>query len=156
MILFKTMSVLSATLVLFFGDAREEAIKKDLQSLQGKWQMLSSERDGMKAADDFVKTFKRTVKGDTYVVTFEDGEGEHTLSGKITLDPTKSPKWLDAHMTDGAMKGKTMVAIYKLEGDMQTLCVAPPGKDRPTAFDSSQGTLLVWKREVKAAKAEGK
>ncbi|MBI3408219.1 MAG: TIGR03067 domain-containing protein [Planctomycetes bacterium] len=156
MTLFKTLSILSIGMVLLFGDARKEAVKKDLQGLQGKWQMQSSERDGKKAPDEFVKTFKRTVKDDTYVVTFEDGEGEHTLSGKITLDPTKSPKWLDAHMTDGGMKGKTMVAIYKLEGDTQTLCVALPGKDRPTAFDSSQGTLLVWKRESKATKADGR
>ena len=114
--------------------------------------MLSSERDGEKTPEDFVKTFKRTVKGDTYVVTFEDGEGEHAISGKYTLDPTKTPKWIDAHVKDGGMKGKTMVGIYKIEDDVHTLCVAQPGKDRPTAFDSKQGTLLVWKRDAKVAK----
>jgi uncharacterized protein (TIGR03067 family) len=126
-----------------------EAAKKDLQMLQGDWVMESSERDGKPAAADVVKTFTRTVKDNRYTASWEDEEGAHSVSGMFTLDPTKTPKRVDVVLSDGPSKGKTMLGIYQLDGETQTLCVAAPGKDRPTAFNSRQGTLIVWKRAKK-------
>ena len=50
----------------------------------------------------------------------------------------------------GPEKGKTYPGIVKVERDLQTVCFAPPGKQRPTAFESKPGSgnlLQVWKRK---------
>jgi uncharacterized protein (TIGR03067 family) len=124
----------------------DDAAKKDLEKLQGNWVMQSSERDGKKLAEDRVKAFTRAIKGNDYKVTFETDEGAGELGGTFALDTSHDPKWIDAKMKDGAMAGKTMLGIFKLEGDRQTVCFAEAGRDRPKAFDSKQGTLTVWKR----------
>jgi uncharacterized protein (TIGR03067 family) len=146
--LLKTFGVAFIGLAIAAGGAREEAAKKDLQLLQGDWAMQASERDGKKMPEEILKTFTRTVKNNTYTANWEDEEGAHSLSGVMTLDPTQTPKHVDVVFSDGPVKGKTLRGIYKIEKDVQTLCVSP-GKDRPTAFDSKQGTLIVWKRTKK-------
>jgi uncharacterized protein (TIGR03067 family) len=145
----KAFSVLLVGIVLVTAGSGGEAEKKDLQLLQGDWVMKSSERDGKKMPDELVKTFTRTVKKNSYTARWEDDQGAHSVSGVITLDPTKTPKHVDVVLSDGPSKGKTMLAIYKLDGDTQTICVAVPGQARPTAFDSKQGVLTVWKRAKK-------
>jgi uncharacterized protein (TIGR03067 family) len=129
--------------------AREDAAKKDLEALQGEWVMHSSERDGKKMTEEEVKGFHRTVKGNAYSVLIDTEDGQRELKGTITLDPSRNPKWIDAKMTNGSMAGKTLLGIYKLEDGRQTVCFAPPEQKRPTAFDSKQGVLTVWKREKK-------
>jgi uncharacterized protein (TIGR03067 family) len=131
------------------GKPADDASKKDLEKMQGNWVMQSSERDGRKMPAAQLKNFTRTVKGDSYTVAIEDEQGGRDLGGTVTLDPSQNPKAIDAHMTDGPMKGKTMLGIYKFDSDTQTVCYAAPGLKRPTAFDSTQGTLTVWKRDKK-------
>ena len=145
--------LLKGTLILVMGlglvaDApKDEAAKKDLEKLQGDWVLQSLEHKGMKSPEEAVKTFSRKIKESTYTATWETEEGTHSVSGKMTLDPTKSPKTLEVVFTEGSAKGKKMLGIYKIEGDTQTICVGDPDSGtRPTAFDSDQGTLAVWKR----------
>ena len=59
----------------------------------------------------------------------------------FTLDAAKSPKQIDFKQLKD---GKTLLAIYELSEDDLKLCVAAPGKERPTSFD---GNLLVLKRK---------
>ena len=45
-----------------------------------------------------------------------------------------------------------VLGTYELDGDKFKLCVAAPGKDRPTEFTSKEGsgqTLSTWEREKK-------
>jgi len=79
-------------------------------------------------------------------VTIENEEGVQTVTVKIKLDPSKSPKTIDAEMTEGPAKGKAFRGIYKFQDDTQVICLAPSDKDRPTKFDSKEGTVTVWKR----------
>jgi len=148
--------LLKATLVLVMGlslvtdPPKDEAIKKELEKLQGDWVLQSLERKGKKSPEEAVKTFARKIKDNVYTATWETEEGTHSVRGKMTLDPTMSPKTLDVVFLEGSAKGKKMLAIYKLEGDTQTICVGDPDSgERPTAFDSDQGTLAIWKRAKK-------
>ncbi|HEV3203245.1 MAG TPA: TIGR03067 domain-containing protein [Gemmataceae bacterium] len=145
----RVLFLVTAGLLLGGEAPKEEAAKKDLEKLQGEWVMQSSERDGKKLTEKQVEGYSRKIKGNTYTVTIENEEGVRELGGTITLDPTQKPKTIDAQMSDGSMKGQTMLGIYKLEGDMQTVCFAPVGQKRATDFDSKQGTLTVWKRDKK-------
>jgi uncharacterized protein (TIGR03067 family) len=64
------------------------------------------------------------------------------------LDETKKPKEMTV-----THDGKTMLGIYKLEGDKLTVCIANEDDNtRPTEFVSKDGTqtmLIVMKREKK-------
>jgi uncharacterized protein (TIGR03067 family) len=134
-----------ATIVL--GDDRKTdvaAVQRDLQELQGEWQMQSLERDGKKLPDQLVKTYKRKVKDNRHTVTWKEQGRVLVLDTEIILDPARSPKAVDILLLSGPFKGKKRLGIYKIEGDTETVCLAQPGKDRPTSFDSKQGAIHVW------------
>ena len=87
------------------------------------------------------------VEGDKFSSTVDD---KHTFKGTFKLDPSKKPKAVDALVTEGEFKGKTLLGIYGLEGDTLRACYAPPGKKRPTEFASKEGSgnyLYVYRRQ---------
>ena len=104
----------------------------DLASYQGEWQLAWGKYDGRR-----VEVQKKLVidhdhfyftQGDKYAVT--------TSVGKVRLDADKFPKWIDVIGDDGTVS----LGIYRLEDDMQYVCLAPAGKPRPTAFESEPGS----------------
>jgi uncharacterized protein (TIGR03067 family) len=121
----------------------QDAVKKDRGALQGKWTIVSVERDG-KAQDNF-KDGIRVFQGDKYTITTKSGT---TLTGTFQLDPSKSPKAMDMMPGEGQFKGKTLQGIYELTGDTLKICFAEPGKDRPKDFTSKSGQVLaIHKRQ---------
>jgi uncharacterized protein (TIGR03067 family) len=124
-------------------DAKDEAVKRFKESLQGKWQMTSRVQDGVPSEAELVKNRTVTFEGDKYTV--RDGDkvvGE--LSYKV--DPAKKPSWFDVTPNNADFaKG-----IIKLEGDTLTFCVAGEG-DRPSDFKSERGDerIIVEFKKVK-------
>src|SRR5208283_26079 len=119
--------------------------KKETEKLDGKWLVISVERDGK--PDDSLKGAVRTNAGDSYTLTPKDGKG---IPGTFKVDPTKKPKTMDMMPGEGRYKGKTLLGIYELEGDTLKICFAEPGKDRPSDFASKPGSgvvLAIHKRE---------
>lgn len=122
-------------LVSAADDAKDEAVRKDLKNLTGTWKAMSRQINGEKAPAD-------TLKG-MFVKIANDGTATVTKEGKevrkvkwINIDPTQKTKTVDVEVVEGDDKGKTLLAIYRIEGDQFTICVANPGKDRPTAFSA--------------------
>lgn len=77
-------------------------------------------------------------------------EGKTIVQGSTKIDPTKKPKQSEATYTEGELKGKTVLAIYEIDGDNMKACAALSGKDRPTEFISEPGSghvLITYKRE---------
>src|SRR5262249_5938138 len=67
----------------------------------------------------------------------------------LKIDPGSSPKAIDEEHVSGALKGKTLHGIYKLEGDTLTTCYKVEGDGRPAQFASKTGSgalLIVSKR----------
>jgi uncharacterized protein (TIGR03067 family) len=124
--------------------AAEDTAKAELEKFQGEWQMVSSIRDGKEVPAAAVEKITRIIKGNHYTLL---NDGKEIFKGTIKVDPSKNPKAIDA-ARDG--NDTTALGIYELEGDMQKVCLATPGKDRPAKFDGSEGTgntLTVWKRK---------
>jgi uncharacterized protein (TIGR03067 family) len=121
-----------------------DAAKGELKKLEGTWGLVSGEAKGENLPESTIKSAKLTIAGDKYTVKL----GENATTGTNKIDPTTKPKAIDATETEGPHKGKTAFGIYRLEKGEFTVCLAPPGKDRPTEFTTKSGTgeiLHVWK-----------
>ena len=138
---------LVAALTIGRASAQGDAAKKELKKLEGTWATVSIEAAGQKVTDeDKIKTRKLTTTGAKYTLKV----GDETVQGTIEINPTKKPKTIDVKPDSGTNKGKTLLGIYELDGDSLKLCLAPPGKDRPTAFATAAENaqqLVVYKRE---------
>jgi len=129
---------------LVAADAPQDEQKK----LEGTWSMISGEEKGEKVPEQTLKNAKLTFRGDKHTVMV----GKETMIGTHKLDPAKKPAEIDVVDTEGQYKGKTLLGIYKLEGDQFTVCFPAPDKERPKEFTTKSGTgeiLHTWKREKK-------
>jgi uncharacterized protein (TIGR03067 family) len=140
-------SFMALTLVLFLSlPVRAVEAKEDKDAVQGTWLPETAELAGKPFPDEVRKTIKLVIKDDTYTVTV----GENPDKGTVKLDPKAKPKTLDITGTDGPNKGKTILAIYEIDGDTLRVCYDLGGKNRPTEFKTKEGTqqfLVTYKRQ---------
>jgi uncharacterized protein (TIGR03067 family) len=132
-------------------DDIKEAIMKDMKALAATWTVVSAERDGKKLSDEQIAGITFNIDG-TGRASLK--KGDHLIfDGTIEVDPSKTPKALDATQTsEGENQGKTTLSIYEVEGDTFKICSAGPGKDRPAEFSTKLGSghfYRVFKREKK-------
>jgi uncharacterized protein (TIGR03067 family) len=132
------------------GEAKEEAVAKDLQAFKGTWRLSSKEVDGKKSSEEEIKDVIATNDG---LGRFSVRRGDKAIdAGAVKLDPAKKPKTIDITFTEGERKGKTALGIYEIEGAVFRVCVARPGDERPAEFSAKAGsgrTLVVYQREKK-------
>jgi uncharacterized protein (TIGR03067 family) len=132
------------------GEAKEEAVAKDLQAFKGTWRLSSREEDGKKFSEEETKDVIATIDGSGKVSV---RRGDKVINeGTVKLDPTKKPKTIDVTYTEGERKGQAVLGIYKIEGDTFRLCVARPGDGRPAEFSAKAGSgciLVSYQREKK-------
>ena len=139
----KWMTVFCVALALNLAPARLFAGDNSVdEKIAGEWVLISFEKDGKKVPEeDFKGTRVRfTSRPGTVKVT----KGEKTLAeGTIDVDPAKQPKTINVAITsEGAKKGTTSVGIYRVDGDILTLCFDDTGKVRPKEFASKPGSGL--------------
>ncbi len=130
--------------------AKEEAIKKDRAKYQGIWRAVALEVDGKKLPEKEARKITVTNHADgTWIIKVD---GKEASKGTSKIDPTQKPKTIDFIRPVGADKGKTFLGIYEINGQTRKLCLAFPGKDRPTEFSARPGSghiLVVFQREGK-------
>jgi uncharacterized protein (TIGR03067 family) len=125
------------------GAQEGNTVKEELERLQGVWLLDKLEVSG-----------KEEAKAAGAKLTFE-GEKLTILGGlkdreEVTfkINPTSKPRKMD--ITND--QGRTVRAIYDLDGDLLRICFQRDGNARPKEF-TSEGkvatSLLTLKREVK-------
>jgi uncharacterized protein (TIGR03067 family) len=134
------------TLLLSFSLAVWSADAKDSDAIQGTWLPMTAELGGKMFPDEVRKTIKLVIKDGKYTVTV----GKLVDQGTLKLNPAAKPKKMDITGTDGPNKGKTIPAIYELDGDTLRICYDLSGKSHPTEFKTTEATqlyLVTYKRE---------
>jgi uncharacterized protein (TIGR03067 family) len=122
------------------------AIQSELKLFEATWRFVSIEIEGRLVPEEAFKEDSLVLKGKKYTMKIRG----RTTSGDFKIDPTVKPKAIDITITDGPNKDKTAKGIYELNGDTQTICVAAPGKPRPSEFVSkpeSGSVIQVLRKE---------
>ena len=145
--------------------ADKKVVQDELDKLQGKWKIASREGeadpDGEEDKEKGDKGLVITIDKDVLSYAYD---GEVSSRRKMTLRPSKETKEVDlvyvdekgkemtntsrTKVTSGKKKGKIKEtkttlkeqAIYKLDGDKLTLCIAWGDKNRPTDFTTPPGS----------------
>ena len=129
-------------------DAKDKAIRKDRQRIEGTWRITALEIGGNKSKDEDVQ--KLTVINDAKGKWILRSDNKEISKGTSSFDPTKKPRTIDFTPTEDAAKEEKFHGIYELRKNTRKLCFAPSGKDRPTEFSSTadnQHILVTFKRE---------
>lgn len=117
------------------------------KTLEGSWTAAAAEREG-KAADDVVG-HRLSVAGKDFKIRSKDGK--LLFAGRIRTDPKAKPATIDFEHQDGALKGKTWMGIYVLDGDTMKICDNADNlaKGRPATFEAKSGSgyvLITFRR----------
>ena len=129
-------------------DDKDAAFKKELEKFAGTWQLVASEKDGVKAPEAENKDIKIIFKGDKFTL---ERTGKTVEEGWICIDPVRKPRVIDVYPTKP--ESKVVMGIYEWDGDDKfKICSTHPGTEqtRPTLFSTTKGTghvLVVCKRE---------
>ena len=124
-------------------------VEKELKKFHGAWTVERVEAGGNEIPIDLFKGMTVTFEGDKYTVKMGD---MMVQAATQKLDPSKSPKTMDATVAEGPGKGTVILGIYEISGDTLKVCFDPEGKKRPKEFKTvagSQTTLAVYKRVKK-------
>jgi RNA polymerase sigma factor (sigma-70 family) len=107
----------------------------DEEKILGTWVLVSSEEGGQKGPEELIKGARVTFAAGGKM-TVKQGEKEQEF--RYELDPSRDPK----EFSGTNEQGRTVLGIYRLEGDTLTVCFDRGGA-RPTEFASPEGTTVV-------------
>jgi uncharacterized protein (TIGR03067 family) len=113
--------------------------------IEGKWKLMSGEQNGQDEPAEDAKNSRLEIVGDQHSVTV----GDLVMKGTHKLDTSQIPMTIDSADTAGPFENMSLKGIFKVEGDVFTICFAAPDAERPTEFTTKDGkaTILhIWKR----------
>lgn len=134
---------LSELLKLIPEDSKIAAVKRDLEALEGTWDLTEHAGHGAKWLAEHGGKFKGGLTFDGHKLEFWV-EGGKFIEGIGRLDATASPKQIDIVHLNKEDKGRTGLGIYELDGDVMRICWAVAGMldVRPTEFPANAGENL--------------
>lgn len=135
---------------LVAADDAADAVKKDVQKLQGTWVPTSVQFSGQDLTNDDHGQFKLVFKGDQATVEGNSNVKKEYAKLTMKLDPSTTPRCVDIVVTGGDQKDAVLEGIYELKDDTLKICAKVIGKERPGQFAAPEGSnivLAVFKRE---------
>jgi uncharacterized protein (TIGR03067 family) len=135
-------TVLVALAVTVAAPAPKEAPKKkETPGIVGVWTLDKAEAAGMALPVGALGDLTLTFSEDGTMVARKGGQ-ETAENGRYSHDPKKSPAEIDFVENRAGAKEMTVHGIYKIDGEMLTICMAPMGA-RPTKFESPAGGQVI-------------
>jgi uncharacterized protein (TIGR03067 family) len=133
---------------------KAEAIEQEKLRLQGAWELVSVEEGGKQRPENEFKDGRYVFLKDKIL---EMTGQKLNFEIEYEIDPTSKPKRINEYFKVKTKDGKSEEAmirgIYELDGDTLVICTS--GKERPAAFESKDGAVLMeLRREKKAPKEE--
>jgi RNA polymerase sigma factor (sigma-70 family) len=127
--------------------ADRPAAKDAKATLDGTWQVTAVTKNGVDDSKEEAEAGKLVLSGETFVMH----HGPNTMKGTFKAEPTQSPATIDLVVSEGGDAGETHVGIYELDGDKLRICMTHKDKERPTKFESADGSgvVLVSLKRVK-------
>ena len=150
MLVFRSLAVVAVVFVagpVFADDKKNEA---DLKALVGKWKLAKGIVSGQDVTG-FIDKMKFEIRdGGKFAIEL----GAEKYDGTLTVDAAKDPKEMDLKPAGGFHKGRTLRALYKLDGDTLVICYNYDlaNEKRMEAFESKNGTttlIQTYTREKK-------
>jgi uncharacterized protein (TIGR03067 family) len=132
--------------ILCLAASGRGADAKAAAEIEGTWLPATAELGGKMLPDEVLKSIKLVIKDDRYTVTV----GKALDQGTLKRNDTAKPRKMDITGTEGPNKGKTIPAIYELNGDTLRICYDLSGTSHPTEFKTTEGSkryLVTYKRE---------
>lgn len=116
--------------------------RRDLADLQGLWEQVDLEADGVANPPDAhgAPGAITTFAGNQFEVRTLDGT--LLLAGTFTLDASTAPKSITWTDSMGEDMGKPLPAIYQLEGDHFVFVAGEEGSPRPRIFRTTAGQTM--------------
>ena len=114
--------------------------------LDGTWIPIKAELGGQKISEEGLKHMTLVLKGDSYTVEVNGVVDQ----GKIKLSPGARPQAMHVIGGEGPNKGRTLPAIYELNGDTLVICYNLSGESLPVEFRTEAGSqlyLVTYKRQ---------
>ena len=124
----------------FFMPSHNKPMAEDKNTIEGTWVIVAAELSGQKL--DSIRGTKLVLTAGRY--QYQNDKGEYKLY------PAEAAKAMDIVGLEGPNKGKTLLAIYELDGDKLTICYALTGQARPKEFKTEAGSrqfLAIYERE---------
>ena len=134
----KLLPALVAALILLPSVAQADDAA-DLKKMQGTWKILKMQRGGMDAPPQFLKG-KMVVEKKTFTLVMSANGMERKSPIEVKIDSTKSPSRIDFVNKKGEVSN---IGIYKLDGKKLTICFVRKDGERPSKFESKEGSKVM-------------
>jgi uncharacterized protein (TIGR03067 family) len=123
----------------------DDVVSDDQNEILGTWKVVKGVRGGVAMPVERRDSTTFEFKDKKLVVH----ENAHEEPAEFVLDCSKTPKLIDIKPRNGP---KAIYGIFEINGDTLKLCFTREGGNRPTAFESKEGTevmLIVLNRQKK-------
>jgi uncharacterized protein (TIGR03067 family) len=127
-----TVLFLTAVLARAQGEPRGVAEK-----LIGTWNVVAGEKEGKKEPPERIKNTTVEFTRDRVIVTTKDASKSYRASYKLGLK--HKPYAIVMKAEAGKDKGEAAQGIFRLEGDLLTICYSLPGAPAPEQFRTTPG-----------------
>jgi uncharacterized protein (TIGR03067 family) len=120
--------------------------KDGASDTDGTWLAAAAELGGKNIPETELANWKLVLKGADYTFT----AGKESDRGTVKRNTSAKPMAMDITGTEGPNKGKTILAIYEVDGDTLKVCYDLSGKARPVEFQTKAETplfLVTYKRQ---------
>jgi uncharacterized protein (TIGR03067 family) len=136
---FHRFAVLALAMLMEPNKGLGDDAKKDLQKLQGEWNLVSAAIKGKDVTDRAKREFRMTIKGKKFVLHI----GGNKLAYTFRVNSTTSPKEIDFDPDHV----RPVLGIFAFEDNKLKISWVARGMERPKGFayngESEQVTLIV-------------